>query len=112
MSQVIPITSQPYQTFQTTLSVDGASLTLQLTIYFSEMSGYWIMDIYDQYGNALMLGIPLITGSWPSSNILMPYQYLEIGSAYVLNIGNSANDYPGINDFATGAFSLVWDNTV
>lgn len=110
MSQIIPLTSSPNQSFAVALQVDGGTLTLKLVIRWSEMAGYWTMAIFDALGNLLVDSIPLITGWYPAANILAQYGYLNIGSAFILNEGNSASDYPGRNDLGTG-FVLLWGDT-
>ena len=110
MSQIIPVTSSPQQTFSTTLQVDGAALTLNLSIRWNAMAGYWVMSISDANDNLLLDSIPLITGWYPGGNILAQYNYLKIGSAFIINNGTSASDYPGQSDLGTN-FSLLWDNT-
>lgn len=108
--QIIPTTSAPNQSFATTLQVDGAALTLNLTLKWSEMAGYWVMSISDAAGNLLLDSLPLITGWYPGANILAQYAYLKIGSAYILNEGTSGSDYPGRNDLGTN-FVLLWSDT-
>jgi hypothetical protein len=111
MAQIIPLTASPNQSFAITLQVDGSPLTLNLVIKWSEMAGYWIMSISDSSGDLLLDSIPLITGWYPAANILAQYGYLRIGSAFILNLGNSNSDYPGKPDLGT-AFALLWDDTV
>jgi hypothetical protein len=108
--QIVPLTSAPNQSFATTLQVDGAPLTLNLTIRWNEMAGYWVMSISDSADDLLLDGIPLITGWYPAGNLLAQYNYLHIGSAFIINVGNSNSDYPGQNDLGS-AFILVWDDT-
>jgi hypothetical protein len=110
MSQIIPLTSSPNQSFAVTLQVDGAALTLNLAINWSEMAGYWVISISNSAGVLLLDSIPLITGWYPGGNILAQYGYLAIGSAFLINQGTSESDYPGRNDLGTN-FQLLWDDT-
>lgn len=110
MDQVIPIDSSANQKFQVSLSVDGKVLQLNLAVRFAEMAQYWLLDILDSNNNLILSSIPLITGDWPAANILAQYAYLKIGSAYVVNAGQAAIDYPAANDLG-GAFVLVWSDT-
>jgi len=110
MPQIIPLTPSPNQSFAVQLQVDGAPLTLNLVLRWSEMAGYWVMTIFDSAQNLLLDSIPLITGWYPGANILAQYAYLAIGSAFILNEGNSLSDYPGRNDLGT-SFALLWDDT-
>lgn len=107
-AQVIPLTTQPGQSFQISLDVNDATLTLILTFIYNEMANYWVMSVEDINGNTLVANVPLVTGSWPAANILDAYQYLNIGSAYVINVSNAAtNDYPNATSLGTD-FVLVW----
>jgi hypothetical protein len=110
MAQIIPLTNAPNQTLNVSLSVDSTVLRLQLAISYSEMAQYWLMDIADASGNPLLASIPLITGSWPAANILAQYAYLQIGSAFVINLGQVADDYPNASELGN-AFALLWDNS-
>lgn len=105
---LIPLSTQPNQKFQTAIAVNGKTLRLTLTIRYNEMANYWVMTIADQSGNLIIDNVPLITGVWPASNILDAYQYLQIGSAYVINASNAdINDYPNASDLGTD-FVLLW----
>ena len=108
--QVIPLDSTANQNFAVSLNVDGQVLQLNLAISFSEMSQYWLMDISDANGNLLLSSLPLITGDWPAANILAQYAYLGIGSAFVINAGQAAIDYPDAVSLG-GLFLLVWSDT-
>lgn len=110
MDQIVPLTTSPNQTVTAQLQVDGKSLTLNLALRFSEMAGYWILAIMDSFGNLLLDSIPLITGVYPSANLLAQYQYLAIGSAYIISMGTSSSDYPGSTDLGSG-FQLLWGDT-
>lgn len=106
--QSILLTQAPNQTFTVQLSVNGAPLTLGLQLSYSVMSGWWQLRISDVNGAVLVASVPLITGYYPAANILAQYGYLQIGSAYMLNTGNSASDYPSANNLVN--FSLVWSD--
>jgi hypothetical protein len=108
--QIIPLTVSPNQTFNVNLSVDGNALTLGMGLRFNTMAGYWVLSIYDQDGNIILDSLPMITGWYPAANILAQYGYLKIGSAFLLNAGTSASDYPGTSDLGTG-FQLLWGDT-
>ena len=109
-NQIVPLTSMPNQSLTTQLIVDGKSLTLNLVLSYSYMSGYWFMTVYSAQGTLLLDSLPMLTGVYPAANILAQYVYLVIGSAYLLNVGNSATDYPGANDLGSN-FVLLWGDT-
>lgn len=109
-AQTLPVTSSPNQNFSATLQVDGAPLTLNFVILWNSMAGYWVMTISDAFGNLLVDSLPLTTGWYPAANLLSQQGYLQIGSAYIINLGNSESDYPGQSDLGT-AFTILWDDT-
>ena len=45
--QVIPLTNSPGQSFTVQLMIDGAPLSLNITLTYNEMAGYWILSISD-----------------------------------------------------------------
>jgi len=105
-AQILPLNVAPNQTFSVQLTINGAPLTLNLSLSYSEMAGSWQLAISDVNNNTLIASVPLITGWYPAANLLSQYQYLQIGSAYLLNTGNTGVDYPGPSNL--GAFSLLW----
>lgn len=111
-NQLVPLTTNPNQTFQIALNINNGVTTLTLSIDYNEMANYWVMGVTDINGNVLLQSVPLITGTFPASNILQQYQYLNIGSAYVINASNAdINDYPNATDLGTD-FVLVWGDNV
>jgi hypothetical protein len=111
--QVIPWQSgSPVaQSMTVNLTVDGSPLTLNLSVNFSAMAGYWVLDIADRSGNPILSSIPVITGCFPASNILAQYAYLRIGSVIIVNLsGSSIPDIPGPTDLNSN-FLMVWSDT-
>jgi hypothetical protein len=109
--QILPLTSSPNQSFSSTLQVDGAPLTLNFTVKWNTMAGYWVMSISNSQGTLLLDSIPLITGWYPGANLLGQFAYLQIGSLYILNEGTTDLDYPDQNTLGTG-FAVLWSDTV
>jgi hypothetical protein len=108
--QTIQISGTGNQAMTVDLNVDGAILTLNLTFTFLEMANYWAMSIANS-DNVLMLdSIPLLTGYYPANNLLASYVYLFIGSAYLVNISNTGEDYPSRTTLATD-WALIWSDT-
>ena len=114
-AQIVPVTNAPRQSCIVSLNIDGGVCQLQLGFRLNPMAGYWILSISDQQGNLLRDSIPMLTGTWPASNILGDAAYLKIGSAFIVNVSNDSSDtqdYPGPNDFGTGgSYLLLWDDT-
>ena len=109
-SQVIPLTTANNQSFSVQSTVNGQALTLNLSLSWSAMAGYWQMAVADVNGNPIVASVPLITGEYPAANLLAQYQYLQIGSAYLLNTSNSPADYPGQSNL--NQFTLLWGDNV
>lgn len=111
MTQVVPLNASPNQNFLANLTVNGAALLLNLSIRFNEIAQYWTMTIADVNNKVILAAIPLLTGSFPAANLLSQYQYLQIGSAYLLNVGSGGNDYPNGQDLGQD-FLLMWGDNV
>ena len=107
MLQIVPIDNSPNQTMQVRLSVDDGVLVLTLKFSFNEEAGYWVMGIVDaETGEYLVDPIPLLT----HINFLGPYAYLNLGSAFLLDISGVGLDYPGADDFGVN-YLLYWGDT-
>jgi len=91
--QQVPLTNSPNQTLTVNLEVDGKPLTLNLTVDYNEMAGYWIISISDINNNLLIDSIPMLCGSYPAANLLQQQRYLAIGSAFIINTGNAIPVY-------------------
>jgi hypothetical protein len=111
-NQIIPLTNDYNQQFDCTLSIDGNNKVLTFFINYNETAGYWMMKISDpnNNGEVLLNSIPLLTGYGDVANILNQYEYLAIGSAYLLNISGSDQDYPDNLTLGTD-WILVWGDT-
>ena len=106
----VPLTNAPQQSFTTTLPVDGNQLILGMSVRFDEMCQYWLLSISDSSGNPLLANVPLLCGDYPTANILAQHSYLQIGSAYVLNVSGTSDENPGANSWS-GDFQLMWSDT-
>lgn len=110
MAQIIPLDSSPNQTFQCVISIDGVNRTFLFNIRYNEIAGYWTMKVTDAETDELLLdSIPLLTGDEPAHNMLEPYIYMNIGAAYLANIGN-VSENPSATDLGEN-FLLIWGNT-
>jgi hypothetical protein len=63
----IPLIPSP-QTFQLTLD----NISYQMQVVWNWVMQAWVLDIYDIQGDALVLGIPMVTGA----DLLEQYAYL------------------------------------
>lgn len=110
--QRIPIDSSPNQSFQCTLNVDGANITLQFNVRYNETARYWQMTISDPATKEILLdSLPLVCGDFPSGNLLEQHAHLGTGSAYLLNVTNVAMDHPDDTNLGTD-FALIWGDTI
>ena len=106
--QIIPLDSTPNQTFTTQVNVNGQNMSLKFDIRYNETAAYWVMTITDSpSGKILVDSLPMVTGVAPAGNLLGQYEYLGIGSAYLLNMTNSPMDYPDSTNLGTD-FILAW----
>lgn len=108
--QVVKISTNLNQALSANLNVDGKILNLNLTFTFSEMANYWLMTVKDSNNNVLLDSIPMVTGCFPGNNLLGAYMYLQLGSAYLVNVSNSGEDFPSQNTLARD-WQLIWSDT-
>lgn len=110
--QLVPVTSDPNQTFQTVLELDGRNINLALSFRYNEVASCWIMSVSNPDTNECMLdSVPLLTGDYPGGNILEQYAYLQIGSAVLVPTSQLAADGPNENNLGTD-FVLLWGDTL
>lgn len=108
----VPLTTSPNQTFSVTIPVNGANKSLILNIRYNNIASYWTMSVIDKItGKILIDSLPLITGDYPSGDLLGQYEYLGLGSASIIKAGNVSNDYPDDTNLGTD-FVLVWGDRV
>jgi len=69
------------------------------------------MRIFDVTTNEITIdNIPLLTGDYPAGNLLKQYQYLQLGSIYIINASGVAMDHPDDTNLGTD-FVLVWGDS-
>lgn len=112
-SKVIPLTPGKNQSITCTLPVDGANLTLALTLTWNGMGNYWFMSITNPATQTLILdGVPLLPGDYPAGNILGQYAYLGIGSAFLVPASTAAAQNNPTSDNLGSDYLLVWSDTM
>jgi hypothetical protein len=67
----------PLQASAQTFVIQLAGVTYGMTLHWCDPNQTWILDIADGDGNALVQGIPLVTGA----DLLAPYGYLGFGGS-------------------------------
>jgi len=89
----IPLTGRA-QRLQITL----ANVVYQLTVQWRNSAG-WILDIAKVSGEAIIQGIPLVTGV----DLLAQYRYLGIGGSLVVSTDVDPNAAPTYANLGTGS---------
>lgn len=84
-----------------TITLNGVLYTMRLLYRDVDMGG-WILDIADGNGNALVCGIPLVTGC----NLLDQYAYLGIGGVLIAGTDGAILTPPTIDNM--GLQSHLW----
>lgn len=101
---IVPLTTSPNQTFTSTIPINGGKIKFNFFLKYNTEQKCWEMDLCDKNKNPLVASIPLVCGL----NILEQYDYLNIGSAYIVKTDpNITVDRP--NEYNLGStFLLVW----
>lgn len=100
----IVLNGNPNQTYSLTVPGDRQNIAFVLTQSWNAEAGYWTIGIYDQTMKAIVLGIPLLCGH----DLLEQFQYLNIGSLYVVNIGDPTIEIPDDKNIGQN-FKLLWE---
>ena len=106
----LPITSDPDQTFSCTIPINGKNVTLNFRLRYNDIAKYWWLTIADKDNKVLIDSLPLLSPASPTGNILEQYQYLGIGSAYLVNAGGTLQDSPDSSNLGTD-FLLIWGDS-
>lgn len=75
-----------------TFSIDIAGSRWRISIIWRER--WWVMNLADSRGNALVSGIPLVTGA----DLLAQHAWLGLNFTLVVACDDSAQVYPGKTD--------------
>lgn len=107
---IIPLTTSPNQTFSVTVPIDELNRYLILNIRYNGIAGYWIVSITDKVTGILLIdSLPLITGEYPSGDLLGQYEYLGLGSWSVVKKGTVPMDYPDDTNLGTDFLLIAGD---
>lgn len=77
---------------QLTVSLNGVQY--QLTVRYNSQNNAWTLDIAGNSGNAILLGIPMITGA----DLLEQYKYLGFGGQLICQTDNDIEAVPTFNN--------------
>lgn len=91
----VPLSAQP-QFFNIKLG----STTYRVNLYWSNATGSWNIDLYDQTGTTpIITGIPLVTGT----DLLAPYGYMNFGGQLVVQTDGDINAIPTYSNIGTSS---------
>ena len=106
----IPLESLPNQSFSTTIPINGENKRLELAFTWNEKAGYWVMGIFDpKNGAAILDGIPLLPGEYPTDDLLGQYPHLGLGSCAIVPRSREVTEPTADN---LEKFVLRWGDTV
>ncbi|RQZ76387.1 hypothetical protein DF052_00060 [Burkholderia glumae] len=94
----IPLSSDG-QVFK--ISLGGTSY--QLTVQWRSVISMWLLDIADASGNAMLSGIPLVTGV----DLLEQFGYMGLGGALRVQGADDPDNLPTYDDLGTSS-ALYW----
>lgn len=92
----IPLTADNQQ-----FSIDIGSRTYRMTLLWRDL--YWIMDLSNDRGEALVSGVPLVAGV----DLLAQYAHLEPGFQLAVVCDDSKQDYPTKIDLGSRSHLLI-----
>lgn len=111
MDNLVPLTTDPDQSFTITLPIDGKNLTFDLRIRYNTEDKFWWLSITDHETEVMLLdSIPLLTADYPAANILEQYKYLNIGSIVIVPNGNSVSGDPDDTNLGIDYY-MLWGDT-
>lgn len=115
MYQTIPLITTRNQEFMTTVYINETNKSLRFIIKWNPIANYWLMTIIDQATSLYLIdSLPLVRGeiNTLSLNILRSFDYLNIGSAYVVpKVVKPSSDSP-IDNNLDSEFELVWGDNL
>lgn len=95
--------------YEIPLKAEGARFTIalgarsyQVTVRWNEVASTWILDIASSTGQALVQGIPLVTGV----DLLAPFAYLSFGGSLYVQTDHDIDAIPTVDNL--GATSHLY----
>jgi len=95
----VPLSGAP-QAFSA--SINGTTRNLRFTYQNADQGG-WVLDIADASGNAIVQGIPLVTGA----NLLAQYAYLGLGAGLMVTTDGDPDAVPTFDNLGTTSHLYV-----
>lgn len=88
----IPLSPTPQK-----ISIPLGGITYSMTVKWNWVSACWMLDIADASGNALVNGIPIVTGV----DLIGQYAYLGFAGKLVAQTDNDPDAVPTFDDLGT-----------
>jgi hypothetical protein len=105
---VVPLNSAPNQLFNITIPLANKNLRLSLNVRYNSEAEYWTLTITNsETGIILIDSLPLVTGEYPSADLLQQFGYLNLGSMGVVKTKDILTDRPDDSNLGTD-FLLLW----
>lgn len=110
---VIPLSTDPNQTFNCTVPIDGKNRPLSFQLRYNSIAGYWNLTVTDARTKETMIdALPIMVGEYPAANLLEQFGHLELGSAVIVKEGDlQGAENPDDTNLGT-EYYLVWGDTV
>lgn len=109
---LIPATSEPNQTFQCIVPVDGGTRTFEMHFSYNAVAEYWEMSASDvDTGEELVTAVPLLSGEYPAANLLEQFAFLGMGAAVMVPVGLPDRSREPSADSLGSEYVLVWSDT-
>jgi hypothetical protein len=80
----------PLQAKPQRMSIALAGVTYNLVSRYNQYAAAWVLDLYDASGTALLLGVPIVTGS----DLLEQFAYLAIGGELIAQTDHDTDAVP------------------
>lgn len=107
MYSIIPLQAQPNRSFSCSIPVDDENISLNFSMSYNDFAGYWSMTISRSSDDMLIRNLPII----PGDNILGQFEYMRIGSAFVVPRQSVEEQWPGYNTL-TSDWYLIWGDNI
>ena len=94
----------PFQPTNQNIRISILNVTYIIRTYYCDIAnGGWVIDISDASGNAILQGIPLVTGA----DLLGQYEYLGLGFGLMFASDGDINAVSGFSDLGVSGHLYV-----
>ena len=94
----------PLQPTNQNIRISILNVTYVIRTYYCDIAnGGWVIDISDSSGNAILQGLPLVTGA----DLLGQHEYLDLGFGLMFASDGDINAVSGFNDLGVSGHLYV-----